>query len=487
MAEKERSIWNWFWNTVRIPQRVVGTAWLLGADVIKTTTWVVEDFWSVVDNTTNKIVGLFSKDKKWYQKILNVPVAAWVGIVWAVEAAVKPVVNWVSNVWKTALNTVTNAWKSTFWSLFSAKPVSDISFNTLKTKKGIVHLDTQKRTLDPNKPWTINRWNWSKDKKKTVAKTAVAAWAATAAATTAAATTAWSKEIRELKTKMQEMESTMNTMKEKYEKELKKALDDKNELETKYKSLTKTNESKDWEIAKLKEEIAWLKKNSEKPVEIKPEKKEERPADAKSEKKEEKPKEDKSEKKEGEWKAEKKEEKASEKSEIKDSERILELIESDHWKKMINYLKNAHPEIKMEMDSSTENWKLCWSKSWNKIIIGTKKKENAPQILLHEISHIMEQDNVKWVKELKDSIKKLNERYGKQLFHVSNNDKYDTKDKKTIEDICEIIAMYARDDWSFQKHMEKLQNGENEKLAKIDKSDTENLKSLCEKIISNLD
>ena len=456
MAESERTFWNWVWNTIRIPQRVIGTAWLLGADVIKTTTWVVEDFWGVVDSTTNKIVGLFSKDKKWYQKILNIPVAAWVGIVWAVEAAVKPVVNWVSNVWKTAVNAVTNTWKSTLWSLFSAKPVSDISFNTVKTKKWVVNVDTQKRTLNPNKPWTINRWNWSKSKKKAAAKTA-------AVATTAAAATAWSKEIADLKAEMTEMKSTMSTMKEKYEKELEKALSDNKVLEAKHKSVFDEN-------AKLKAEIEWLKKKSES-----------KPTD--------KPTESKSEKKWDWWKVEKWESKKESEwtSEIKDSDRILEFIGSNKWKKMMSYLQRAHPEVKIEMDSSTENWKLCWAKNWNKIIVGTKNKENAPQILLHEISHVMEQDDVKWVKELKDSIKTLNERYGKQLFPVSNNDKYDTKEKKNIEDVCEIIAMYARDDWSFQKHMEKLQSGKNERLAKIDKSDAENLKSLCEKIISNLD
>ena len=283
MAEKERSFGNWFWNTIRIPQRVIGTAWLLWADAVKTTTWVLEDFWGVVDSTTNKIVGLFSKDKKWYQKILNVPVAAWVGLVWAVEAVVKPVVNWLNNTWKTAVNAVTNAWKSTFGSLFSAKPVSDISFNTLKTKKWVVHLDTQKRTLDPSKPWTINRWNWSNDKKKTVTSALKKAFVNFKDKIKKDAELKKNFESQ-LNAKVNEMESKVSEMKSKFQQQLDEALKINKDLADKNKALLEDNKNKDWEIAKLKEEIEWLKKISEKPAEIKPEKKEDKPADAKSEK-----------------------------------------------------------------------------------------------------------------------------------------------------------------------------------------------------------
>lgn len=487
MAEKERSFGNRFWNTIRIPQRVIGTAWLLWADAVKTTTWVLEDFWGVVDSTTNKIVGLFSKDKKWYQKILNVPVAAWVGLVWAVEAVVKPVVNWLNNTWKTAVNAVTNAWKSTFGSLFSAKPVSDISFNTLKTKKWVVHLDTQKRTLDPSKPWTINRWNWSNDKKKTVTKTAAVAWAATAAAVV------WEKEIANIKKELEDkmnatLNAKLNEMKEEYDQELKKVLNSKQELEKQNDVLQKANDAKDKEIAKLKAEIEWLKNGSDSPAEVKPEKKEEKPAEAKSEKKEEKLKEDKSEKKESEWKAEKKEEKAPEKSEIKDSERILELIESGNWKKMIDYLKSNHPEINIETDKSTVNWKLYWPKSWNKIIVGCKNRKEVPQILLHEISHILINDNVEGVDNLLDIIWTIYKYNGKQLSMVACNDKkYPTLEDKKIEDACELIALYARWDWSFDKYMSELQSWKNEKLAKIDETDADYLKNLCEDILDFLD
>ncbi len=156
---------NWAWNAIRIPTRAVGTAGLAVADIIKSNWWAIQDSWSVIINTTNKIVDLFSNDQKRYQKALNIPVAAWVWLVWAVELAVKPTVNKLWNYWKTALNLVTNSRKSTFGSLFTTKPVSDTSFNTIKRNWENVHINTEKRILDPNNLWTKNRWFLSAEKR----------------------------------------------------------------------------------------------------------------------------------------------------------------------------------------------------------------------------------------------------------------------------------------------------------------------------------
>ncbi len=149
---------NWAWNAIRIPTRAVGTAGLAVADIIKSNWWAIQDSWSVIINTTNKIVDLFSNDQKRYQKALNIPVAAWVWLAWAVEAVVKPIVNKAWNYWKTALNFITNSRKSTFGSLFSTKPASDTKFNTIKWRWKEVHIDTEKRILNPNNLWTKNRW-----------------------------------------------------------------------------------------------------------------------------------------------------------------------------------------------------------------------------------------------------------------------------------------------------------------------------------------
>lgn len=447
-------------NTLNIPFRTLWTAANTVSDSANTVAWVAEDLAKVTNSTADKIRELFNEDKKWYQKILNVPVAAWVWLVSVVEAAVKPVVNWVVNTWKTVRNTVSNARKSTFWSLFSTKPVSDFSYNTRKTKDWVKLVDVHKRTMDPNKLWTSNRWTWKKVNAKSAekAKTA-AAWAATAAAVS-------SKESS--KTAMDDMmknfEKKLKDMEDSFSKKIQEVLEKNKKLNEQNKKLVEDNKNKDWEIAKLKAEIQWLKKSEAKP-EIA-----EKPA----------------EKKADGWKPEKKEDKPETK-EIKDGKRVPEIIKSSKSKKMFSYLQRTHPEIKIKTDNTTWKWKLLWSKSWNMIIIWTKDIENAEHITDHEIAHVMYRDNVAWMQELEGTVRALNDRYGKQLSSVANNDdEYKTKAEKTIEDVCEIIAFYARDDWSFEKHMKKLQSGEDNTLAKISESDAECLRDLCENIFSKL-
>lgn len=148
---------NWSWNLARVPGRAFGTIGMVGADIIKTNWWALQDAWNVIVNTTDKIVSLFSQDQKRYEKALNIPVSAWIWLVWAVETAIEPMINKIWNYWKTVLNFVTNSWK-TIWSLFSTKPVSDTKFNTIKRKWKEIHIDTKEHILDTNKIWTKNRW-----------------------------------------------------------------------------------------------------------------------------------------------------------------------------------------------------------------------------------------------------------------------------------------------------------------------------------------
>ena len=159
-------LWNRVDNTVSIPGRSIHTVALWGTDVINTIDGVAQDVTSVVLNTKNKIANLFSKDLKRYEKALNIPVAAWVWLAWAVEAAAKPVVNTTWNVIKTATNFISNALKSTFWSLFSTKPVSDISYNTLKRKGEVKNIDTKKPVRSRESLWTESWWFLTPEKKK---------------------------------------------------------------------------------------------------------------------------------------------------------------------------------------------------------------------------------------------------------------------------------------------------------------------------------
>lgn len=472
MWERAKNIWNRIWNTAMIVPRTVGTGLNTVTEVVDTSAALIKDALDVGGNTIHKAKNVFVDARtkwKWYQRVWNIAlspiVAAGTVLEWAVRTAVTPVAHWVVNVWNTAKNTVTNARRSTFGRLFSKRPLSDFSYDKLKTANFINKDKNRFSWLQFGK----KKWVWTPEALSASSK-------ATAAAATTATAAVSSKEISDLK---KSFEDKMAEMKADYSKKIEMALSENKKLSEQNATLQNTNKELEKKNAELQKALESLKK-ADKPAEAKPETKEKKddkwgkPAEAKPEKKEEKP-----EKKDDKW--------AEWKKDIKDSDRSSESVESKKWKKMIEYLHKSHPEIKIETDSSTAEWHLYWTESGNKIVVWTKNKSEAPQILLHEISHVLEQDDAEWIKELKDTMKSLNEKYGKQLFSVSNNDKYDTKEKKTIEDVCEIIAMYARDDWSFDKHMKNLQSWENWKLAKISDSDTENLKNLCENIISNLD
>ena len=158
--------WNWIDNTVSIPSRAIHTVGQGGIDIINTLDGLPKDLTSVILSTKNKIADLFSKDLRRYHYIWNAPVAVWVWLAWAVEAVTKPIVNWLRNTWKTAVNFVSNARKSTFWSLFSTKPVSDISFNHLKLKGKDIHIDTTKDLRNRDSLLTKNWWFLTPAKKK---------------------------------------------------------------------------------------------------------------------------------------------------------------------------------------------------------------------------------------------------------------------------------------------------------------------------------
>lgn len=162
MWEKTKNL---AWNIGKLPWRLLGTVGLLGADIIKTGAGVMQDIPSVIVNTTNKIVDLFSQDLKRYQKALNIPVAIWVWLDWAVETAIKPIVNVVGNTVKTGTNLVTNAYKS--FRNITTKPTK-ISYNTIKRKWKTIKLDTENRRRNQNNLLTENIWFLTKEKKKSL-------------------------------------------------------------------------------------------------------------------------------------------------------------------------------------------------------------------------------------------------------------------------------------------------------------------------------
>ena len=424
MWERARNFWNRIWNTAAIGPRIIGTGLNTVTDAVDTVVALPKDALDVVKNTTHAIKDVFVDawtKWKWYQRVGNILlsplVAAWTALEWAVRAAVVPVVNWVVNTWNTAKNTVTNTWRSTFGRVFSKKPLSDFHYDKLKTAD----------IINKNKNWFSwlqfgkKKWVWTPEALSASSKkTAAATWAAvawTAAATAAAAAAASSaQEVSALRAQVDSLTTKVSDLSER----LKNALENNDQLQKRIQDL----------IDSLQKD-----KSADKPAE----KKSEWKGDGwKPETKEEKP------------------EKKEEKKEVKDADRHPEKIESRRGKKLIGYLRKKHPEIKIVMDKSSKEWHLRGSDSGNKIIVWTKDKNKAPLILLHEIVHLTKQDGAEWVKELENNIIELNEKYGKQLFPVSCHEDYDTKEKRAEEDLCETIAMFAKDDWSFEKHMEKL-------------------------------
>ena len=107
---------------------------------------------------------MFSQDLKRYQKAANIPVAIWVWLDWAVETAIKPIVNALGNTLKSGTSLVSNVYQS-IRNVFSTKPTK-MDYNTIKRKWKAIKLDTEKRRRDQNNLLTNNRWFLTKEKKK---------------------------------------------------------------------------------------------------------------------------------------------------------------------------------------------------------------------------------------------------------------------------------------------------------------------------------
>ncbi len=160
-------LWNITDNIVSIPSRTLHTIGQGGIDAINTLDGLPKDLTSVILSTKNKIADLFSKDLERYKYIWNAPVAVWVWLAWAVEAVTKPIVNGLRNTWKTAVNFVSNARKSIVWNglIKSGRPVSDISFNTIKTKTKTFKIDTTEDLRNRDSLLTDSWWFLTKAKK----------------------------------------------------------------------------------------------------------------------------------------------------------------------------------------------------------------------------------------------------------------------------------------------------------------------------------
>ena len=75
---------------------------------------------------------------KRYHKAMNIPlspvIATWAALEWVVRNTVQPLFNGVVNTRNTWKNTVKNARRGTFGRVFSKKPISDFSYDHMKTR-----------------------------------------------------------------------------------------------------------------------------------------------------------------------------------------------------------------------------------------------------------------------------------------------------------------------------------------------------------------
>ena len=151
LYSKNLSMWNGLnriWNTAAIPVRMWWTVVTTSADLLNTFYTFHKEWFEVLANTTKNIkdvlLGAWNHGKR-YHKAMNIPlspvIATWSALEWVVRSVVQPIVNWVVNTWNTGVNTIKNARKWSFGRIFSKKPLSDFSYEHLKTR-----------------PLTINNW-----------------------------------------------------------------------------------------------------------------------------------------------------------------------------------------------------------------------------------------------------------------------------------------------------------------------------------------
>lgn len=491
MAEKERSFGNWFKNLVKAPWRGLhATVINWSSDAINTSVWFFQDFFNTIKTTKDKIFDLFEQDKKWYQKLLNLPIAWVVGLSWIVEAAVKPVVKWWINSWKTAINLPLNAGK-VVGTLFSAKPISEISYSKIKTKKwNIINFDTSgpwtwiewldKRVLNTNKSWFDGRWKRSKSKNNT-AKTE------TASATN---TTSKKEEKPEKKSSSESWKDALTAAS--VGTIVAEALKKNNEsIDKKIKAITDSFTKTVWEaITTLQQEVSNLKQGA-KAIEMKPE----NDWDKKGGKK---PDADK------EWWIDA----ARTSLEIGDSKEFSKkLLKDTPLLPIFEGILKGHPNLEINYNKNTI-WSsiTLWKEWYNDCIeIWSKIPENniscAPmnwsndhetQIrfsLWHEIAHFVFNKG-----KNENELLKICEKYAKDDKHLSslsNWEIYDTSKKKALEDACELFTLYCTNKKGFYDYLDILSSDDEKaketrnkyKLSKIEnKNDIEDIKNECKKL-----
>lgn len=499
MAEKK-----WWWlrgwlrNVWKAPWQAL-QAWLeTGSDVVNTTTWFFQDILNSCRATKDKIVGLFSQDKKRYQKLLNVPVAWVVGLSWVVEAAVKPVLKWAINVWKTAVKVPINAGK-VVGSVLTSEP-KNISYDTLKTKKKEYKISTagpwtwieklDKRVLNTEKSWFDGRGNrtWSKN-KQAAAAAASAATAAAVSAEVAKVTKTFEQKLKDVETACKkQIEDVLATNKKLTEQNA--ALQKANtELEKTNKELLKTIESLKKSDKQPEAKVDNPEKKADTPKPDKPEAKEGwKGSDWKA--------------KEGDWKTKAPDGGKKEATEWKSANRWSYTVDwlIEKWSRdeaLFEFAKKRYPNLEISFKNGSPVWHVenniveIWTEMPRDplmIAIGNEERDPKKQIkhvLDHELAHIKIADeadeNVKW---LKDTLRNIITLKWKPLTKLATMNIYKTVEEQANEDACEFISLYARENWDFNSYLNSLVNWSN--WVQISSYDAGEIKKYCENIFANL-
>ena len=538
MWEKAKNFWNRLWNTAMIAPRLAWTAVNTVSDTANTLIALPKDALDVIQSTTNDIKNVFMDSWtkwRWYQRVWNVilspVVATGTAIEWAVRTAVTPVVNGVVNGRNTVKNTVKNTRRSTFGRLFSKKPISDFSYDQLKTANII---NKNKNRFSKLQFWK-KKWSNYEVSENKVNKPAAVAWVATA--TAVAASAAWAWEVAKLKENINNLNNQIATLQE----QLKNALDSKKPdvKETKWtKDLTekksvdekKEKDTADWDKSSIKkeknedtikwkdakEEMKW-KKDKEEVVD---KKKEKWDKDVKVGEKwegdnvEVKEKWDKEKiVKDDEYKGETDDKKWKESLDIEAKRKWLEranslLKDSPCGKKILEGLCRKYENFWIIFDNTTSEWHhnkdsiTVWTKMpkdgnnaalapFNRDI--KDKEYQTRHVLLHELAHCTvnwHADQIPEIKKWLDIIKKYIDKNSewKTLSALTyKNDIYKSNEAKAKEDLVEMFAL--RMNWngeSCKKYMKLLSSDEDKELrwkyglVNISKDDAEKLQQVCD-------
>lgn len=160
------NFWNRIANTAAIAPRVWWTAVTAVSDLWNTYYTMGKESYEVVADTTqnvkNVLLWAWNHGKR-YHKAANIPlspvIATWAAVEWVVRSVVQPVVNGVVNTRNTWKNAIKNTRRSTFGRVFSKKPISDFSYDHMKTR----WLKLNNRISK----WQFGRWKSSKVKNTT--------------------------------------------------------------------------------------------------------------------------------------------------------------------------------------------------------------------------------------------------------------------------------------------------------------------------------